>query len=45
MNYVSQTITHRLYDAMWLPKWRIHPAGIGGAKLVDELASTPIAII
>ncbi|MDP9230441.1 MAG: alpha-glucan family phosphorylase [Bacteroidota bacterium] len=41
-DYVSQTITHRLYDANVATKVaQFILLGVGGAKLVDELAFNP----
>jgi starch phosphorylase len=41
-DYVSQTITHRLYDANVATKVaQFILLGIGGAKLIDELAFNP----
>ncbi|MFX5214456.1 hypothetical protein ABTC92_18530, partial [Acinetobacter baumannii] len=41
-DYVSQTITHRLYDANVATKVaQFILLGVGGAKLIDELGFNP----
>ena len=40
-DYVSQTITHRLYDANVATKVAQFILGVGGARLLDEIGFTP----